>query len=210
MTIPILNPIFGEKPNNILQSHAVTLKYLSAAHELDKYLGRPGYANWFHYATWGTFNVGEFIRMGPDTPMADALVRGETLIFDSAMAGLAQFVLGGPVKTGERQVDRAFEYYADQRYLSATITLMRHEQAIVQEPLEEAFKSLLPFTPEALTNYMKINLPNRVLAVSEDVPGFPNTAVKNWLDYDQRVAWMTAQEAIDLESKAMIEGNPYG
>lgn len=207
---PRLNPIFGgKKSNNILASHAVTLKYQSAARELDKYLGHPGYANWFHYATWGTFNVGQFIRMEPDGPMGDALVKGEQLIFDSAMEGLAQFVLGGPVQTEEPEVNKAFEHYAEGRWLRATITLMRHEQAIVQEYLEKAFAALLPFSPEVLTKYMVINFPHRVLSVVEDVPNFPHTAVTNWLDYDQRARWMAAQEAADLDCEAIIKGSPY-
>jgi hypothetical protein len=162
----------------------ITRRYATEAAKLDT----GPYANWFHFATWGTHTIGKIIASAPDSEMAKALWRAEKRIYRSVRAERPF-----PVEVGFEFYELARENpdsFGELVYYGTT-TIAGHEQHLIDDDLREAFAAA-PLSATELTSLLTVEFPAETLKLSEDVPGYPGTAATDWRNYDERMRWITA------------------
>lgn len=150
------------------------------------------FANWYHFATWGTNTINKLIESAGKSPMAQALERAEKRIYRDVCM---------PMVKKPEAVTHGFNCYklarekpdeAESLIFTGTLAIAQHEQRLIDGDLAEAFASVSCYSPQLLTQMLSVGFPTETLYLAQDVPGHPGTAATDWRDYHQRMRWITA------------------
>lgn len=205
------------------RTHEITQSYADWAARLDDYMGfDPPIANWFHFATWGTWTVGHVIRSSMGTPMAEALARGQERIYENVTHEAQRFVDGHlPVDgIGETVVSSGFICYrmalnsgvtredAADLMARGTTHIVAYEQELINDDIKEAFDSAGYYTPEMITKMLSVTFPLETLMLGEDVKGYPGTAATDWRELNQRLRWTQAC-CLAYQEDESLHSSPY-
>lgn len=171
-----------------MNTHQITRFYAMCARNTDT----ADLANWYHFATWGTYTIGKLIESAQGSPMAQALERAEKRIFHDVCQ---------PMVKKPQAVTHGFDCYrlarekpeeAESLIFTGTLAIAQHEQRLINGDLADAFKAVECFSAQTLTQLLSVEFPTERLYLAADVPGHPGTAATDWRDYHQRMRWITA------------------